>query len=140
MENNLSDKQIAMLKEYFDTFKDSNSGNITLESLLTIMTCMVPMITEGAVVKLFTNFDYDRKGTLNFNELIECMKQILSQADPIEDFSREFKKFDKNKNGFITTPDLRRVIINLGLAFIDDDIECMIAEAEAEAEAKDGRL
>ncbi|XP_037957767.1 calmodulin-like [Teleopsis dalmanni] len=128
MENDLTEEDLATLKEYYKIFRDSSTGNITLESLQTIMACMGPIKTDEEVASVFAQYDTTQRGSLTYDELVVCMKQELHQPPPRVSLEEEFKKLDKNKDGFITAADLRQVIINLGLNIPDDEIEGMIAE------------
>ncbi|XP_037957766.1 calmodulin-like [Teleopsis dalmanni] len=129
MENDLTEEDLATLKEYYKIFRDSSTGNITLESLQTIMACMGPIKTDEEVASVFAQYDTTQRGSLTYDELVECMKQELHQTPHRVSLEEEFKKLDKNKDGFITAADLREVITNLGLNIPDDEIEGMIAEA-----------
>ena len=48
-----------------------------------------------------------------------------------------FKIFDRNNDGFISTPELKHVMLSLGEKLSDDEYEEMIKEADLD---KDGKV
>jgi EF-hand domain pair len=77
-------------------------------------------------------------GQIDFDEFVAMLARRITtpQEEEIE-LQESFRVFDKNGDGFISTSELRQVIINLGEVPTDDELEAMIREADVNG---DGRV
>lgn len=64
-------------------------------------------------------------------------RRITTPQEEEIELQESFRVFDKNGDGFISTSELRQVIVNLGESPTDDELEAMIREADANG---DGRV
>merc|ERR1712128_292427 len=73
-------------------------------------------------------------GDISFNEFVWLMTRDFKDSD-IEDEIREaFKVFDKEGNGFISTPDLMEIMQSVGDVLSLEETEEMIAEADIDGD------
>jgi len=66
-----------------------------------------PVFKHDTVKILMTNFDTDRKGTINFSEFADLWKYI-------KDWQHVFKQFDRDRSGAIDGGELRNALAQYG--------------------------
>ena len=87
---------------------DNNSKSLDTYEFTKAMTDYMLGFNEQEIKKLFTYFDFDRSGSIEFDEFIRAIrgpmnplrKKIVLQA---------FKKLDKDGGGWIDLSDIRGV-------------------------------
>lgn len=96
------------LQRQFKIMDDNNSRSLDKYEFTKAVTDYMLGFTEGEIQKLFSYFDFDRSGLIEFDEFIRAIrgpmnpnrKKIVAQA---------FKKLDKDNNGWIDINDIRGV-------------------------------
>ena len=74
--------------------------------------------------------DLDGSGTINFKEFLYLMAKIMNDDETEELLIEAFKVFDKDGNGFITSHELRNIMIHLEEDLTPEEIEEMVREAD----------
>jgi peflin len=101
----LSEQQ---LRAFFSHIDVDNSGTLTTTELQRVLLNgdWSPFNLD-TIELLFSLFDRDRSGTINFNEFIGLWRYI-------EDWKRIFSAFDKDNNGTIEIPELTTAMKSFG--------------------------
>ncbi|UYV74298.1 hypothetical protein LAZ67_11002912 [Cordylochernes scorpioides] len=73
-------------------------------------------------------------GTIEFNEFLHMMSKKTKESDSEAELKEAFRVFDKNGDGFISAPELRHVMTNLGEKLTDEEVEDMIREADLDGD------
>ena len=71
------------------------------------------------------------------------MSKKMKETDKEEELKEAFRVFDRNGDGFISAPELRLVMANLGEKLTDEEVEDMIKEADLDGDGLvnyDGRF
>ena len=63
-------------------------------------------------------------GTIDFGEFLTLMSRKVNNIDTEEDIKEAFKVFDRDGNGFISAPELRYIMTNLGEKLSDEEVGC----------------
>ena len=71
---NLSEEQIAELKQAFDMFDKDKGGSISTKELGYTMRAMGMNPTEGEILDLLNEFDSDSNGAIEFSEFCSMMQ------------------------------------------------------------------
>lgn len=58
----------------------------------------------------------------------------MKETDKEEELKEAFRVFDRNGDGFISAPELRLVMTNLGEKLTDEEVEDMIKEADLDGD------
>jgi len=132
MVEELSEAQVAEYKEAFSFFDQDGDGVITKEELGSILTSIGILPSQDLLHQMMTAMDTDGSGSVDFNEFLAMMTRM--KADMLRD---QFKIFDKDGDGFISTEELKEVLVKLGVMMTDAEAEAMIREADADG---DGRV
>jgi calmodulin len=70
--------------------------------------------TEAELQDMINEVDAEGNGTIDFPEFLTMMARKMKDTDSEEEIREAFKVFDKDGNGFISSAELRHVMLNLG--------------------------
>ena len=128
MADQLTEEQIAELKEAFSLFDKDGDGAITTKELGTVMRSLGHNPTKAELQDMINEVDAGN-GTLDFPEFLSLMARKMKDIEIEEDLVQPFKLFDKNGNGLISAAELRHAITIFGEKLIDE-VDEIIREAE----------
>merc|ERR1712142_345060 len=80
--------------------------------------------------------DLDGNGTIEFPEFLEMMKQKASAVDQEGELREAFRIFDRNKDGFISMKELKKVTTMLGATLSKEELEEFMKEADVDGNGK----
>ncbi|KAF3338163.1 Calmodulin [Carex littledalei] len=132
----LTQEQIAEYKEAFSLFDKDNDGCITMHELRTVIKQLGQNPTEEDVQEMIREVDADGNGTVEFNEFLALMERKLKETDSDDELREAFRVFDKDNDGFISSSELRSVLMNLGENITDEEVDEMIKEADANGDGQ----
>merc|ERR1712176_1209874 len=138
---NMKDRELdelhnAELKEAFDAFDKDGSGAISAEELLGVMRAMGQNPTEDELLNLVLEVDVDGNGTIEFDEFISMMKKKASEIEEEADLKEAFKIFDRDKDGFISMKELKKVCSMLSTMLTKAELDQFMAEADKDGNGK----
>ena len=87
------------------------AGCITTKELGTIMCSLGQNPTEAQIQDMINEVDADGNGAIDFPEFLNLMARKMKDIDSKEELKEAFCVFDKDQNGFISTVQLRHVMI-----------------------------
>jgi calmodulin len=111
---------------------------------------------------MINEVDVDQSGTIDFTEFLNMMARKMKDTDrsvvllllsrlsphlsirpPLfasvcsdEEIREAFKVFDKDGNGFISSAELRHVMLNLGEKLTEEEVDEMIREADIDGDGQ----
>merc|ERR1712018_346429 len=91
--------------------------------------------TEDELLNLVLEVDIDN-GTIEFDEFISMMKKKASEIDGEADLKEAFKIFDRDKDGYISMKELKKVCSMLGTMLTKEELDEFMAEADADGNGK----
>ncbi|CAJ1967313.1 unnamed protein product [Sphenostylis stenocarpa] len=131
---NLSEEEIAGLREMFKMIDADNSGQITFEELKVGLKKFGANLNESEIYDLMQAADVDNSGTIDYGEFIAATLH-LNKVDREDHLVAAFAYFDKDGSGFITQDELQQACEEFGMG--DARLEEMIREADQD---NDGRI
>ncbi|KAL4237663.1 Calmodulin-2 [Mactra antiquata] len=133
----LTEEQIAELKESFSMFDKNGNGTIVSKELGTVMRSLGLSPTEADIKELLTKDGRDGNRPVDFSEfLIMVGPKVLEQPDPETELRNAFLVFDKEQTGYIRSEQLRHVMTNLGETLTDDEVNEMLQTVNIDEEGK----
>ncbi|XP_028784881.1 calcium-dependent protein kinase 1-like isoform X2 [Neltuma alba] len=111
---NLSEEEIAGLKEMFKMIDTDNSGQITFEELKAGLKAFGANIDESEIHNLMQAVNVDNSGTIDYAEFIAATLN-LNKAEKEDNLVAAFRYFDKDGSGYITQDELQQVCEEIGL-------------------------
>ncbi|PON42071.1 Calcium dependent protein kinase [Parasponia andersonii] len=131
---NLSDEEIAGLKEMFRMIDTDNSGQITFEELKIGLKSFGANLNESEIHHLMQAADVDNSGTIDYGEFIAATLH-LNKVNKEDHLVAAFSYFDRDGSGYITQDELQRACDEFGIE--DVHLEEMIREVDQD---NDGRI
>ncbi|KGG50401.1 calmodulin [Mitosporidium daphniae] len=129
-QHQLSEEQIAELKEAFSLFDKNNDGRITIQELGRVMHALGQHPSESEISDMLNEVDADGDGTIDFFEFLTMMARKVKDVDAEAELKEAFDVFDKNGDGFISSEELALVLKNLGEPASGADVARMIKDAD----------
>ncbi|XP_057427428.1 calcium-dependent protein kinase 20-like [Lotus japonicus] len=119
---NLSEEEIAGLKEMFKMIDTDNSGQITLEELKNGLERVGAALKDSELHWLMQAADIDNSGTIDYGEFLAAMLH-LNKVQKEDHLFAAFSYFDKDGSGYITRDELQQACEQFGLKDVHlDDI------------------
>jgi len=131
---NLSEDEIAGLKEMFKMIDADNSGQITFEELKVGLKKVGANLQESEIYALMQAADVDNNGTIDYGEFLAATLH-LNKVEREDHLFAAFQYFDKDGSGYITADELQVACEEFGLG--DVKLEDMIGEVDQD---NDGRI
>ncbi|KAJ9693889.1 hypothetical protein PVL29_009718 [Vitis rotundifolia] len=131
---NLSEEEIAGLKEMFKIIDTDNSGQITFEELKAGLKRFGANLNEAEIYDLMQAADVDNSGTIDYGEFIAATFH-LNKIEREDHLFAAFSYFDKDGSGYITPDELQKACEEFGME--DVHLEEMIQEVDQD---NDGRI
>jgi len=132
MADQLTDEQIAEIKEAFSLFDKNGDGTITTKELGTVMRSLGQNPTEAELCDMINEGDAKGHGTIYLSDFLTMMARKMKDTDSEEEILEAFKVFDRDGNGFIW--EVRHVMTNLGGKLTDEEVDEITREADVDGQ------
>ncbi|OMO51931.1 hypothetical protein CCACVL1_29488 [Corchorus capsularis] len=109
--DNLSEDEIAGLKQMFKMIDVDNSGHITLEELKNGLERVGANLKDSEISHLMQAI-FDNSGTIDYGEFIAAMLH-LNKIQKEDHLFAAFSYFDKDGSGYITPDELQQAVSSL---------------------------
>ncbi|XP_023234289.1 calmodulin-alpha-like isoform X2 [Centruroides sculpturatus] len=130
MANELTEEQIAELREAFSVFDKDGDGYVTTEELGTVMRSLGQNPTDAELHDMIKEVDIDGSGSIDFPEFLTLMAKKMKEAVDEDEIMEAFRLFDKNGDGYIDANELRSAMKSLGEKLTAEETEEMIRHAD----------
>ncbi|XP_057476316.1 calcium-dependent protein kinase 1-like [Actinidia eriantha] len=124
---NLSEEEIAGLKQMFKMIDTDNSGQITFEELKAGLKRAGANLKDSEIYDLMQAADVDNSGTIDYGEFIAATLH-LNKVQKEDHLFAAFSYFDKDGSGYITPDELQQACEEFGIE--DVRLEEMIREVD----------
>ncbi|XP_052191804.1 calcium-dependent protein kinase 1-like [Diospyros lotus] len=124
---NLSEEEIAGLKEMFKMIDSDNSGQITFDELKAGLKRVGATLKDSEIYDLMQAADVDNSGTIDYGEFIAATLH-LNKVQREDHLFAAFSYFDKDGSGYITPEELQQACEEFGIG--DVRLEEMIREVD----------
>ena len=112
MAKNISEEEVAGLKELFKQIDADSSGNITIEELREAMKKDNSPLQDSEIMDLLEAADVDGDGTIDYEEFLAATLQA-SRLNTDENLKAAFEHFDADGSGQITKDELMQALKNI---------------------------
>ena len=124
---NLSEEELAGLKEMFKAMDTDGSGAITFDELKEGLTRYGSNLRESEIRDLMDAADVDNSGTIDYDEFIAATVH-MSKLEREEHLLAAFAYFDKDGSGYITVDELEQAcrdhnMVDVGLDDIITEVD-----------------
>ena len=80
--------------------------------------------------------DEDGGGSIDFDEFMVMMADRMKERDQEEEVIEAFKVFDADASGYITSDELRRILMDLGEDVTEEEMDQLILEADLDGNGR----
>ncbi|KHN08825.1 Calcium-dependent protein kinase 28 [Glycine soja] len=132
----LNEEELADIKDQFDAIDVDKNGSISLEEMRQALAKDLPWkLKESRVLEILQAIDSNTDGLVDFREFVAAtlhVHQLEEDSDKWQQLSQAaFEKFDIDKDGYITTEELRMHTCLRG------SVDPLLEEADID---KDGKI
>ena len=113
-EDRFTDIELEKFKEAFVFFDRQGDGTMSSSDVILAMRAMGALVTEHEVKNLLKKYDPDRTGTIDVNDFIACMAEVVNKEDNEHEIRNAFSVFDKDENGMLPIDEMRHVLTRIG--------------------------
>ncbi|CAD6226687.1 unnamed protein product [Miscanthus lutarioriparius] len=131
---NLSEDEIAGLREMFKMLDTDNSGQITLEELKSGLKRIGANLKDSEITTLMEAADIDNSGSIDYGEFLAATLH-LNKVEREDNLLAAFSYFDKDGSGYITHDELQKACEEFGIE--DAHLEDIIRDIDQD---NDGRI
>ena len=119
---------ILMFGDVFDACDRNQDGHIDQSELRVVLEqhWQGVTVTEERILRMIDAVDDDKDGRINFGEFIKMMKARTVVKDLQEKMTEMFGTLDVDKDGVITSEEVRRVLQGVGDTITQEQTELII--------------
>ena len=110
----MSDAQLEEFREAFNMFDKDGGGSIDSSELKDLMKSVGQEPTEAELREMVAAADADGTGDIDFLEFAVLMAHKMQDGDDGDAIKKAFSIFDQSGDGFISAPEMRKMLVNLG--------------------------
>jgi len=126
----LTDDQVAEIRDAFNNYDREKKGEIPTAILGTVMKNLGHNLKPDQLADCIDAVDGDGSGTVDFDEFLALMAKKTKEADDERELREVFRVFDKNSRGVIDVADLKMIFKALDPDMPDDEVEQIISEVD----------
>jgi len=132
----LTEEEVADLKEAFAMFDINGDGTIELNELQQVMRKLGQNPTEAELIEMINTVDDNGDHEIDFEEFLILMKSRIGERDPEKELKDAFAVFDTDKNGSIDRKELKRLMKKLGQALSEAELDAMMDEVDTNGDGE----
>ena len=130
----LSEEQLDDMRKLFKVLDVKKEQKLPVSQIRRLMRALHFDLDKSELQKVTEKIDPDKTGFITWDNLVLVMEDRLKEVDTYEDFVGAFTKLDKDKDGEISAPEYRQMMATMGHKLTEEQIEEMMAEADAKGE------
>lgn len=121
-EDRFTDIEIEKFRQAFIFFDRQGDGTMATDDVCLAMRAMGALVTSKEVKNLLRKYDPDVTGTIDVNDFIACMAEVLHKDDSEAEIRNAFSVFDKNDTGMLPVNEMRHVFTRIGDCLTQEEI------------------
>jgi calmodulin len=137
-DKDLTEEEIADLKEAFAMFDINGDGTIELNEIRQVMRKLGQNPTEEELKEMISTVDDNDDKEIDFEEFLVLMKSRceVDPQDPEKELRDAFAVFDTDGSGSIDRKELKRLMKKLGQALTEAEVDAMMDEVDSNGDGE----
>ncbi len=123
------------IHKLWDVFTIENTDEAPIADLITIMKALDVEPDPDEINDLVMQADPNGEQKFTKEALIAIMEEKLRDIDTVEELEKQFMLLDKGGSGRICIPEMKQIMMTMGIKFNEEQAETFLKEAE---NTKDG--
>ena len=137
MTDQLTEEQIAEFKSAYKAHSKDDETPLQNKDLGTVVRSLGLYPSEADVARMIEEFDAEGMGWIDIADFLKLMaREIKEPVMTEEEIRAAFRVFDKESNGFIPATELRHVLMGVGEALEEEEMEELIRNAEVDGDGQ----
>lgn len=136
MESNLNQSELKDLRDVISIYGNPTNQTISTNMLGPALRAMKLNPLEKEVIKYITEYDKGGSGILTRSKLISIYIDKKKEPDTLEQLMQAFSYLDKDKSGYLKTPEFKYYMSKLGETMNEVDVEDVIKITESDLQGK----
>jgi len=132
----LTDAQLAEIKEAFSIFDENGSGSISKEEIIAVLTKIERPPTEEEVNRLMEEANKSKTGQLTYPEFLVMMRNQLIIDEEEDEVRSVFQIFDPKNTGYINGLEFKRALTSIGDVMSEQEIQEILAVLDRDSSGK----
>ena len=121
-EDRFTDIELEKFKEAFVFFDRDGDGTMKASDVGLALRAMGALVSNKEVVSLLAKYDPDGTGTIDLNDFLACLAEVVSKDDSPSEIRNSFSVFDKDDNGLLPIDEMRHVLTRIGDPLSQEEI------------------
>ncbi|CAG2166580.1 unnamed protein product [Oppiella nova] len=110
----LDPKDVAKYSEIFEMFDKTKRGSFGVKELKEVMQSYGLNANEQQLYEMVAQIDTNNNGLVTFDQFMAVFTQRMADSEKEEEMREAFKVLDKDGNGFLPIPYLKRLMTEMG--------------------------
>ena len=123
-----SEAQVTSFKETFVLFDKDGDGLIGIKDIGILLRAVGQILTQSEVQEIIESNSVTP--TFDFSTFLTILSQNIKKSPTEEEIQEVFNLFDKEKEGRISTSELKHVLTNIGEKLTPEEIDEFIRDAD----------
>ena len=125
----LTDEEEEEIKNFFVKYDENNNGMLEVDELHQMILNFHIPATREEMTEVFEKVDVDHNGTVDYFELMEFIKEVVTESSTTEDVVEAFTLIDEDKNGVLSMEEMALAMKKADVGIPQDDIVYLMSEA-----------
>ncbi|XP_023171542.1 calmodulin [Drosophila hydei] len=130
--DDLTPAELQIFKEFFQRIDVDNEGEFSFKELGTVMRAIGGMVSDSDLQDMINEADMHGNGSLTLEDFVNVLLRKLSEIEHVDDLRMVFNLMDKDKDGYISTTDLRKIFVSIGFQPSDEALDDMIRDGDTD--------
>jgi len=127
----LSERHIAEFRDAYNLIlKSGKDQAINAVNLGLMMKALGMTPTQVELSDMINEVDADGSGDIDFPEFLSMMAQRRKREEALQEIDDTFNLFDRDKDGLISSTELKEVMTAMGEIITDEEIKEIMEEAD----------
>ncbi|XP_016980899.1 calmodulin [Drosophila rhopaloa] len=133
----LSNEQIEELKDVFERYDMDSNGTLSPTEMRLALISMGHEISEAELYDLIRPVTANNESELDLPKFMQIMAPHIAQVNSEESLDRTFNQLDRDHDGFVSSQDVRAIMLVLGAVVTDDETKDIFRAVDMDG---DGRI
>ncbi|XP_037960413.1 calmodulin-like [Teleopsis dalmanni] len=134
--SNLTQHEMEKIQMVFAQFDKDSDGRLTELEFNTSMYVLGENLSHEELRSILNSFDKSGEGFIDIDQFILIMEQRKRDNESLLEIEKAFKLFDKDNNGFISMPELKRGMTSIGVYYTEGELCDMLYAADTDKNGK----
>ena len=131
----LQEERRKLMKNVLDLYDPNNEGFVKSKDIAKILRAMGRILEDDDEQNFVQAADPENTGEISKDNFLETVEAMFSlPKEEVNDLLESFKVFDINNTGKISVKNFKKVLVNIGQEFNEDEVDDILKYIEVDRE------